>query len=63
MINDTADEVIEEPFQLILPRCQIRFETSLKSTDVIFHCVHLLYNKCHKNFVNWVDHINTVLIG
>ena len=48
MINDKADEVIEELFQSLLPRYQIGLETSMKDSDFIFDCVHLLYHKCHK---------------
>ena len=44
MINDKADEVIEELFS----RYQIRLETSMKGRDFIFDCVNLLYYKCHK---------------
>ena len=40
MINDKADEVIEE--------YQIGLETSMKGSDFIFECVYLLYYKCHK---------------
>ena len=48
MINDKVDEVIEELFQSLLPRYQIGLETSMKDSDFIFDCVHLLYHKCHK---------------
>ena len=44
MINDKADEVIEELFS----RYQIRLETSMKGRDFIFDCAYLLYYKCHK---------------
>ena len=48
MINDKVHEVIEELFQSLLPRYQIGLETSMKDSDFIFDCVHLLYHKCHK---------------
>ena len=40
--DNKVDEVIEELFQSLLYRYQIRLETS-KGSDFIFHCVHLLY--------------------
>ena len=48
MIYDGADEVIEEPFQLLLSRYQIGLETSIVGSNFIFDFVHLLYYKCHK---------------
>ena len=48
MINDKADEVIEELFQSFLSRYQIRLEISIRRSDFIFDCVHLLYYKCHE---------------
>ena len=48
MINDKEDEVIEKRFQSLLSRYQVGFETSMKGIDFKFHCVHLLYCKCHK---------------
>ena len=48
MINDKADEVIEELFQLRLSRYQIEYETSTKGGDFISDCAHLLYCKWHK---------------
>ena len=48
MINDKADEVIEELFQLRLSRYQIEYGTSTKGSDFIFDCAHLLYCKWHK---------------
>ena len=43
MINDKADEVIEELFQSLLSRYRIGLETSMKGSDFIFDCVHLIY--------------------
>ena len=48
MTNEKADEVIEELFQSLLSRYQIGLETSMKGSDFIFDCVHLLIHKCHK---------------
>ena len=48
MIYDNEDEVIEEPFESLLKRCQIRLETSVGGSAFISDCVHLLYYKCHK---------------
>ena len=48
MINDKADEVIEELLQSLLFRYQIELEASMKGSDFIFDCVHLLQYKCHK---------------
>ena len=47
-VNDNADEVIQELFQLLLSRYQIVLETLMKGADFVFDCVHLLYYKCHK---------------
>ena len=43
MINDKADEVIKELFDLL-----IGLEKSMRGSDFIFDCVHLMYCKCHK---------------
>ena len=48
VINDKADEVKEEFFQSLLSRYQIGLDTSLKGSDFILDCVHLLYYKSHK---------------
>ena len=48
MIYDGADEVIEEPFQLLLSRYQIGLETSIVGSNFLFDFVHLLCYKCHK---------------
>ena len=48
MINDKADEVIDELFQILLSRYQSELETSIKGSDFIFDCVYLLYYKLHK---------------
>ena len=46
--NDKADKVVEEIFESIFYRYQIRLETSLTDSDFIFDFVHLLYYKYHK---------------
>ena len=48
MIIDKAGEVIENLFELLLKRYQVGLETSMSRSGVTFHCVHLLYCKCHK---------------
>ena len=48
IITNKADEVIKQLFQSLLSRYQIRLGTSMRSSDLIFDCVHLLFYKCHK---------------
>ena len=48
MINDKADEVIEEIFLSLLSRYQIGLETLMKGGELVFRCFHLLYYRCHK---------------
>ena len=48
MITEIADEVIEKLFESLLNWYQIRSEISMRGSDFIFECVHLLYYKCHK---------------
>ena len=48
MINDRADEVIEELFQSLFSSSQIGLQTSMRGSDFVFDCVHLFYYKCHK---------------
>ena len=43
MIYNNADEVIQEYFESFLNRYQIGLETSIRVTDFVFDCVHLLY--------------------
>ena len=51
MIYDKVDEVIKELFQSLLSRHHIELETSMKGSDLVFDCVHLLCYKNHrKNF-------------
>ena len=48
MMNDKADEVMEELFQSLLSRYQIGLEAPMKSSEFVFDCVQSLYYKCHK---------------
>ena len=48
LIYDNADIVSEELFQSLLSRYQIGLDTSMRGSDFIFDCVHLLYYECHK---------------
>ena len=41
MINDKADKVIEELFQSLLSRYQIRLETSNKGNKFVFNGINL----------------------
>ena len=60
IINDKADEIIEKRFQILLSRYQIGLETSMKGSDFIFDCVHLVYYKCHKiNFKRGGSYIDS----
>ena len=52
MIQDKADEIIEKPFESLLKKYQIGLELSMKGSDFIFDCVHLLHYKCHKINLN-----------
>ena len=42
MINDEADEIIEELFSLLRKRYQNRLEM-MKGSESVFHYVHLFY--------------------
>ena len=47
MINDEADEVIKELFDLLKNRYQNNLEL-MKGSEFVFDCVQLLYYKCYK---------------
>ena len=51
IINDEADEVIEELFKSLKNRYQNNLE-SMKGSEFAFDYVHLLYYKCHKINLN-----------
>ena len=42
MISDRAEEVIEEIFQSLRSIYQVGFETSMRGSDFIFDCVHII---------------------
>ena len=48
MINDEADEVIEELVESLKKRCQNKSEESMEGNEFVFDYVHLLHYKCHK---------------
>ena len=48
MVHDNINNVIEKLFESTLNRYRIGLELSMKGSDFIFDCVHLLYYKCHK---------------
>ena len=64
MTYDNVDEL----FESLRSRYQIRLETSMKWSDFIFDSIQLLYCKCHKINVkygglyiqppNWINNIN-----
>ena len=41
--KDKGDEFIEKCFESLLNRYQVRLETTIRGSDFIFDCVHLLY--------------------
>ena len=51
MISDEADEVIKELFDSLKNRYQSNLE-SMKGSEFVFDCVHLMYYKCHKVNLN-----------
>ena len=48
MINDKTDAFIEELFDSVIKKYQIGLEKSVRGSDFIFVCVHLLCYKYHK---------------
>ena len=51
MINDEADEVIEELSDSLKNRYQNNLE-SMRGSQLVFDNVHLLYYKCHRIHFN-----------
>ena len=51
MINDVADEVIQELFKSLKNRDKNNLE-SIKGSEFVFDYIPLLYCKCHKINVN-----------
>ena len=48
MMNDEADEVIEQLFESLKKRYQNKLKESMKGSELVFDYVHLLYYKCHE---------------
>ena len=48
LIDDKPEEVIKKCFHSLLSRYQIGLYTSMRDSNFIFDCVHLLYYKFHK---------------
>ena len=60
VINDKADEVIQEHFQSLPLSYQIGLKTLMISSDFILDCLHFLYYKCHKiNFKRGGSYIDS----
>ena len=67
MINDKADEFIEERFESLLKRYQIGLETLMKGNVFVFVflfvCVSLLHCKCHRiNLKRSGSYLDSLLI-
>ena len=45
MINDKADEVIGKLFKSLIKNYQVGLEKSMRGSDFILDCIHLLYYK------------------
>ena len=56
-------KLLKKSFESLLNRYQIGLEISMRDSDLILDCVHLLYYKCHKINFKRVDHIYILLIG
>ena len=53
MINDKVYKIIEEFFQSLPSRYQIRLEKSMEHSDFLISCAWLLYYKYHETKANW----------
>ena len=66
MTYDNPDEIIEEPFELLISRYQVGFKTQMAGSDLM-RCVNLLYCKCYKqNFKrgsSYIDSPDWIKIG
>ena len=63
VIYDKADESDQRTFFLSpLFRYQIGLETSVNGKDLIFDCIHLLYDKYHKINLNRGQFIMKILL-
>ena len=63
MTYDNANDVVDELYELLLPRYQIGLETSMRGINFIVNFVELLYYKCHKIRFNVGDHIYILPTG
>ena len=45
---DDPEEIIEELFESLVSRYKIGLETQMRSSDLIFDFINLIYYKCHK---------------
>ena len=52
IINDKADEVVEDILKSLLSTYQIGIEKTMKGSNFIFGCVDLSRYKCHKTNMN-----------
>ena len=52
MINNKADEVVEELFETLRNRYQNNLGKSKKCSEFVFDFVHLLYYKCQEINLN-----------
>ena len=50
-------KLLKKLFEPLLNRYQIGLETSMRVSDFIFDCVHLLYCICHKISLKEVYHM------
>ena len=63
MMNDKADETIEELFDSLKNRYQNNVEL-MRGSEFIFNYVNLLFNKCHKVITNrggsYIDFLDSI---
>ena len=52
IINHKADQVIEKLFKALLDKYQNNLKKMMKGCEFVFDYVHLLYDKCHKIYLN-----------
>ena len=61
---NNANEVVDEPFESLLPRYQCNLETSMDRHEFIFDAVQLMYYKCCRviefiyKFSGWIKKTN-----
>ena len=63
MTSDHVNDIVDKLFKPLLSSYQSDLETSLRRSDFIFNLVQLLYCKCHKKYLDVVDHILSLLKG